>query len=158
MKDYAGDGVGGFAGSLLQTPVKGELSNSSNPASRYCLLKDRATRVDLNGGILELKGGAALGRKLCVWSVPFGREGRGRGRGLGGDSRCCRREDIFQGVSGRGLAPGVQEDWLSRRVFLRWNRWVNNDGGGLYWSHRCVERKHGARALIGWGARLRVIN
>jgi len=132
MKDCAGDGVGGFAGSLLQTPVKGELSNSSNPASRYCLLKDRATRVDLNGGILELKGGAALGRKLCVWSVPFG-------RGEGGDlHQECRRTG------------------LSRSVFLRWNRWVNN--GGTVLSHRCVERKHGARALIGWGARLRVIN
>jgi hypothetical protein len=117
MTDYAGDGVGGFAGSLFQTPVKGELSNSSNPASRYCSLKDRATRVDLNGGILELKGGAALGRKLCVWSVPFGR-GEGGGRGLGGDSRCCRREDIFEGVSGRGFAPGVQEDWAFSECFL----------------------------------------
>jgi len=155
MKDCAGDGVGGFAGSLLQTLVKGELSNSSNPASRYCLLKDRATRVDLNGGILELKGGAALGRKLCVWSVPFG-------RGEGGDvdsgatrdavgvriySKECREEVLHQECRRTGL---------SRSVFLRWNRWVNN--GGTVLSHRCVERKHGARALIGWGARLRVIN
>jgi hypothetical protein len=117
MKDCAGDGVGGFAASLLQTLVKGELSNSSNPASRYCLLKDRATRVDLNGGILELKGGAALGRKLCGWSVPFGRGGSGDVNS-GGDSRCCRREDIFEGVSGRGLAPGVQKDWAFSECFL----------------------------------------
>ncbi|KAH8773025.1 hypothetical protein BGZ57DRAFT_855314 [Hyaloscypha finlandica] len=120
MKDCAGDGVGGFAGSLLLTLVKGELSNSSNPASRYCLLKDRATRVDLNGGILELKRGAALGRKLCVWSVPFGRgEGGGVDSGATRDavgvriySKECREEVLHQECRRTGL---------SRSVFLRWN-------------------------------------
>jgi hypothetical protein len=48
--------------------------------------------------------GAVLGRKLS---------GRfGSGDVDSGDSRCCRREDIFQGTSGGGLGPGVKKGGL----------------------------------------------